>query len=95
MDWERGEVASRANCPRQFFCRVVLLRKYAASRTNIAGWVKFLLGWGWGGAGGLGALGTTGLVLPGTTQNPARLVYSAAAGGFPQGTAEPLRHASN
>ena len=36
--------------------------------------------WGWGAGGlGLGALGWTGLVLPATAQNPARLVYGSAA----------------
>ena len=41
-------------------------------------------------------LGWTGLVLLCTAQNPARLVYwKCCACGFPQGTAEPLRHASN
>ena len=37
MDWKRGEVASRVDSTRQFLCRIVLLRKYAASRTNVAG----------------------------------------------------------
>ena len=54
------------------------ITKVRCSAPNIARGVKFLLGaGGWGGLG-LGALGSTGLVLPGTTQNPARLVYGAA-----------------
>ena len=49
----------------------------------------------WGAGGGWVLVGWTGLVLPTTAQIPARLVYGSCACGFPQGTAEPLRHASN
>ena len=97
MDWKRGEVASRVDSPRQLFCRIVLLRKYAASRTNIAGRVKFLLGLGGGGGGlGAGCSGLDGPSAPRRRQEPCSpSIRKRCARGFPQGTAEPLRHASN
>ena len=78
MDWKRGEVASRAVCSDTYYSVVVIRQTLLSSNR-----VKFRLGWGGAGGGaggwGLGALGSTGLVLPGTAQNPVRLVYGSAA----------------
>ena len=63
---------------------------------DIALGIKFLLGLGVLGLGGWVLLGSTGLVLPATTQNPARLVYgSVPLVASLRGTKDPLRHASN
>ena len=77
MDWKRGEVAS-CGFPHQSLQTAVLLHsRNTLLCSSIALGIKFLLGAG--GWGGLGALGTTGLVLPATAQSPARLVYGSAA----------------
>ena len=49
---------------------------YASPHAGPSGSAEFLLGLG---AGGWVLLGWTGLVLSGTTRNPARLVYGSAA----------------
>ena len=70
MDWKRGEVASRLSAALFLCCSSTL------HCSSIAVGIKFLLGlggWGWV------LLGWTGLVLPATAQNPARLVYGSAA----------------
>ena len=71
MDWKRGEVASRLSAALFLCCSSTL------HCSSIAVGIKFLLGAG--GLGGWVLLGWTGLVLSGTTRNPARLVYGSAA----------------
>ena len=108
MDWKRGEVASFCqSLLLKTSPRVKFLLGLGGWGSVLLGWAGLVLsghpskvpfgGWGWGwGAGGLGASGLDGPSAFRQHKKPCPpSIRKRCACGFPQGTAEPLRHASN